>query len=412
MRMNSSWRLASVSTAALLFALCATVCSADERPLMRAVILPELIPSVMQQLVPMTLDLPVGRAQAQAVRIKVVGLVYCGGDGRGSANALGVVYPDAASPVPSSLSASDCTEALPDLARRLAHFPGAPDWVEVIKARVTWAPWQLKFAVADAAGASSGTTPAPSLRGLGEFENYPTSHLQILPPPGENYRFDVAIGFLNSTIVVAIFPSGRVRNPQPFLATDASLSAAMSAAPARANVLADAQYAFTNDLLKTYAPSYEIPLQLQGMTQTMVAKNLKVSGGDNTLTAAGLLTLGDLAYNGTVRCEGNDLRVTQITLEAPSADCNMDELLERLRCQGQQAARVGSSDAVAAALTSYYEGQQFHYSAVDRPLRFTLADAEFSATFEALKSTSSDSTISEAGRVSIQRVGQAPRGTP
>ena len=66
MRMNSSWRLASVTTAALLLALWATVCGADERPLMRAVILPELIPSVMQQLVPMTLDLPADRGQSQA----------------------------------------------------------------------------------------------------------------------------------------------------------------------------------------------------------------------------------------------------------------------------------------------------------------------------------------------------------
>jgi hypothetical protein len=185
----------------------------------------------------------------------------------------------------------------------------------------------------------------------------------------------------------------------------------MSAAPERANVLVDALYVFINDLLRIYAPSYQIPIQLQGMTQTMVAKNIRVSGGDNMMTAAGQLTLGEIAYNGTVRCEGSDLGVSQITLDAPAANCNSDDLIERLRCQGQQAALAGSSNAVAAALTNYYQGQKFHYSTVDRPLRFTLGDTEFEATFEALKSSSRDSTVSEAGHVTIKRMGQAPGGT-
>jgi hypothetical protein len=130
------------------------------------------------------------------------------------------------------------------------------------------------------------------------------------------------------------------------------------------------------------------------------------------MTAAGQLTLGEIAYNGTVRCEGSDLGVDQITLDAPAANCNTDDLMERLRCQGQQAALAGSSNAVAAALTNYYQGQKFHYSTVDRPLRFTLGDTEFAATFEALKASSRDSTISEAGHVSIKRMGQVRGATP
>ena len=379
---------------------------------MRAVILPDLIPSVMQQLIPMTVELPADRTDLRASRIKIVSLVYCGGDGHGGANALGVVYPDEAAPAPGALSAADCGGALAGLASRLAHSAGAPDWVEVIKAHVRWTPWQLKFAVADEAGAAKEGNRAPSLNGLGEFKNYPTSNLQILPPPGENYRFDVGIGFLNSRIVIAVFPSGRTANPQPYLTANPLLSAEMSAAPERANVLVDALYVFINDLLRIYAPSYQIPIQLQGMTQTMVAKDIRVSGGDNTMTAAGQLTLGQIAYNGTVRSEGSDLGVSQITLDPLAANCNSDNLMERLQCQGQQAALAGSSNAAAAALTNYYQGQKFHYSTVDRPLRFTLGDTEFEATFEALKSSSRDSTVSEAGRVSIKRIGPVPGGTP
>ncbi len=410
--MKSLGRLASVSMAVILFGLCATSGRADEGSLMRAVILPDLIPSVVQQLIPMTVELPADRTDLRAPRIKIVGLVYCGGDGHGGATALGVVYPDEAAPAPQALSAADCSGVLAGLANRLAHSAGAPEWVEVIKAHVIWTPWQLKFAVADAAGAAKEGKRAPSLNSLGEFKNYPTSNLQILPPPGENYRFDVGIGFLNSTIVIAIFPSGRTANPQPYLTINPLLSAEMSAAPERANVLVDALYVFINDLLRIYAPSYQVPIQLQGMTQTMMAKNIRVSGGDNMMTAAGQLTLGEIAYNGTVRCEGSDLGVSQITLDAPAANCNSDDLMERLRCQGQQAALAGSSNAVAAALTNYYQGQKFHYSTIDRPLRFTLGDTEFAATFEALKSSSRDSTVSEAGHVTIKRMGQAPGATP
>jgi hypothetical protein len=412
MRMKRLERWASVSMVAILFGLLGTSSRADEGPLMRAVILPGLIPSVVQQLIPITVELPADRTDLRAPRIKIVSLVYCGGDGRGGATALGVVYPDEATPVSVALSAADCSGALAGLANRLAHSAGAPEWVEVIKAHVTWTPWQLKFAVADAAGAAKGGKRAPSLDGLGELKNYPTSNLQILPPPGENYRFDAGIGFLNSTIVIAIFPSRRTANPQPYLTANPLLSAEMSAAPQRANVLADALYVFINDLLRIYAPSYQIPIQLQGMTQTMVAKNIRVSGGDNVMTAAGQLTLGEIAYNGTVRCEGSDLGVSQITLDAPAANCNADDLMERLRCQGQQAALAGSSNAVAAALTNYYQGQKFHYSTVDRPLRFTLGDTDFEATFEALKSSSRDSTASEAGHVTIKRIGQVPGATP
>jgi hypothetical protein len=188
------------------------------------------------------------------------------------------------------------------------------------------------------------------------------------------------------------------------LSSDTLLDAEIAAAAAQANFVADAQYGFVNDLLRIYAPSYEIPIHLQNMTQPMLAKHVQVSGGDNTMTAAGQLSLGEIVYNTTVRSQGNDLAVSQITLQPPTVNCTGDDLMERLRCQGQQAAISASSAAVASALTNYYQGQPFHYSTVDHPLRFTLGDTEFSATIQALKASSRASTISEAGRASIQKV--------
>jgi hypothetical protein len=238
------------------------------------------------------------------------------------------------------------------------------------------------------------------LKQPGQFQSFPTSNLHLLPPPGQENRFDVAIGFSESSIVVAVFPAGRVRNPTPYLKGDPLLDAEMADAPARANAVADAQYGFINALLKLYASSFQIPLQLQGMTQGPVAKNLSVSGGDNTLTVAGQIYLGNISYNAAVHCAGEDLAVRQVTLAAPALNCDSNDIVARLQCQGQQAA----SGVLAQTLTNAYQGQQFHYSTAGRPLRFTLGDVEFAAEFEALRSSSRGSTVSEDGNLTIQRI--------
>ena len=388
---------------------------ADERPLARLVLMPELIPSVVRQLVPMTVELAAGRIGPRATKIKIAGLVYCGSDGQGGAWALGAGYPDGAAPglpdgaapgfLPQTnvLSTADCQAPLSEIAQRLAHSTGATDWVEVIKTHVTWTPWTLRFAVTDAAAAGKRGSQAPSLKKLGQFESFPTSNLHILPPPGQENRFDVAIGFLESSIVVALFPAGRVSNPAPYLKGDPVLDAEMADAPARANAVADAQYGFINGLLRLYAPSFEIPFQLQGMTQSLVARNLSASGGDNTMTVTGQIGLGNISYNAAVHCAGEDLAIRQVTLAAPALHCDSNDVVANLQCQGQQAA----SGVLAATLTNVYQGQRFHYSTVDRPLRFTLGDAEFAAKFEALRSSSRGSTVNEDGNVTIERIERA-----
>ena len=420
LQMNRARRLLTiVFAAALVCGLGAAWARAEERPLARVVLMPELIPGVLRQLVPMTVDLAAGRIGARPSKLKIAGLVYCGGDGHGGAWALGAVYPNGAAPRPPNggdsgsnvFSAADCHAPLPTLAQRLAHSDGAPDWVEVIKAHVTWTPWVLRFAVADAAGASRSGTPAPSLKELGQFKTFPTSNLRILPPPGQENRFDAAIGFLESSIVVAIFPAGRVSNPEPYLKGDPVLDAEIADAPARANAVADAQYGFINALLRLYASSFEIPLQLQGMTQPLMARNLSVSGGDNTMTVAGQIELANVRYNATVHCEGDDLAIRQVTLAVPAVNCDTNDVVARFQCQGQQAAMAGTSGALAAALTNAYQGQRFHYSTVDHPLRFTLGEAEFAAKFEALRSSSRGTTVNEDGNVTIERIDGAAAST-
>ena len=419
MQINRARRLLTSACAAVLVCgLGAARARADERPLARVVLMHELIPGVVRQLVPMTVELAAGRIGPRVTKLKIAGLVYCGGDGGQGAWALLAGYPDGAAPgspagaaAANLLSTADCQAPLPQVAQRLAHSADAPDWVEVIKTHVTWTPWVLRFAVADAAGAGKHASRAPSLGEGGQFQSFPTSNLRLLPPPGQENRFDVAIGFLESSIVVAVFPAGRVGNPASYLKGDPVLDAEMADAPARANAVAEAQYGFINALLRLYASSFEIPLELQGMTQRLVAKNVSASGGDNTLTVAGQIELGNVSYNAAVHCAGDDLAIRQVTLAAPTFNCDTNDVVGRLQCQGQQAAMAGTSGVLAGALTNVYQGQTFHYSTVDRPLHFTLGDAEFVAKFEALRSNSRGSTVSEDGNVTIERIESAPAPT-
>ncbi len=406
--MNRTRRvLVSAFAIVLVCALGAARAHADERPLARVVIMPELIPAVVRQLVPITVELAAGRASPRASKIKIAGLVYCGGDRQGGAWALGVAYPESAAVGSDVLSTADCQVQLPAIAQRLAHSADAADWVEVMKTHVTWTPWVLRFAVADAASASRSGSPAPSFKELGELKSFTTANLHILPPPGQGNRFDVAIGFRESSIVVAVFPSGRVGNPEAYLQRDSILEAEIADAPARANAVADAQYVFINALLRLYAPSFEIPLQLQGVTQPLTARNISASGSDNAMTVAGQLELGNVSYRAAVRCEGDDLAIRQVTLAAPAVNCENNDVIAQFQCQGQQAA----SGALGATLTNLYQGQRFHYSTGDRPLRFTLGDAEFAATFEALRSSSRGSTVTEDGTVTLERIVGAPAPT-
>ena len=386
-----------LSIAALIVGPGLSCAHAQAHPLMRGVILPQLIPSITRELVPMTVQTTDGQT------MRIVALVYCGADSHGGANAIGVVAPKQATEFAPALSPSDCNETLPTIADRAIAMPAAPDWLEAIRAQVTWAPWQLRLDLSNSASAAKPGSSAPSLSGLQRLATYPTSNLKLLPPPGDQYRFDAAVGFSGSTILVAIFSSGQSANPEAYLTPDAVLSREIAGVPAGANILTDAQYSFINDLLRIYAPQYEVPIQIQGMTQTMMAKNVRVAGGDNTMTATGQLTMGPISYNSAVRCDGADLTISQITLQPVAMTCNSEDMIESLKCQGQQAAMAGSSSAVAAGLTNYYQGHNFHYSAVDRPLRFTIGDQEYLATFEAMKSSSQASTISEAGRVAIKR---------
>ncbi len=302
------------------------------------------------------------------------------------------------------LSESDCTAPLANVATRLMGAGAGTEWLEVIKLRATWVPWRLTLAIADAAGAAKPGYTAPNLSRVGPIKSYNTSGIRLLTGRGSNVGFDVAVGFPGSAITVIAAPTGRMSNPAAYL-SDPSVRNEIASAPAMSNVIADAQYTFINQVLRLYGSTFEIPLPVEGATETMTAKNITVAGADNVMTIAGELEYGTVGYAASMRCEGDDLTVRQVTLDAPSANCNQDDLMERLQCQGQGFAMSGSSRALAESITQYYQGQPLHVSTRTHPLDFAVGDTDYEATFEALKSSSRGGMFSEAGRATIRRAG-------
>jgi hypothetical protein len=372
---------------------------------LRVIILPRLIPEAIAQMLPFTFDSPASDAAIEPQKVTAVAMVYCGGDSVGGASAVGVAVPGQAQALSSSaLSADDCTRPLANTAARLMTAGGDFDWLEAIKLRATWTPWRLTLSIIDAGGTAKPGFSAPNLRNVGQIKSFNTAGIRILTGPGSKVGFDLAAAFPGSAITLVAFPSGRVSKPVPYL-NDPAIGNEIANAPAISNVIADAQYTFINQVLRLYGSTFAVPIPTAGVTETMTAKNVTVNGAENVMTIAGTLAYQAIGYAASVRCEGHDLVVNQVTLNAPAANCDQDDMMTRLQCQGQAVAAYGSSKALAAAITNYYQGQPLHISTRTQPLDFAIGDTDYQATFDALKSSSHGGSFSEVGRASIHRDG-------
>ena len=388
---------------------------AQGAPPLRAILLPRLIPDALRQMLPIVFESPAAAAGDLAPqKVSVVSMVYCGSDSNSAANsppgafAVGLVFPGVAAALSSpALHTIDCAAPLATVVARLTKQYASPEWLEVVRMRASWVPWRLTLTVADAAGIARPGYTAPNLKGLGQIAAYNTSGIRILSGRGSNVGFNVALAFAGPVISAVAFPSREVTDPAPYL-NDPTVGNEIASAPVMSNVILDAQYTFVNQVLKLYGSTFDIPIPIEGVTETMTARNLSMTGTDNSVTIAGDLEYRTVNYAASMNCTGDDLAVHEITLDAPSANCNQEDLMERLRCQGQGVAMYGSSKALASAITQYYQGQPLHVSTQAHPLDFAVGETDFQATFDALKSTSHSGLFSEAGRATIRRAGANP----
>jgi hypothetical protein len=211
----------------------------------------------------------------------------------------------------------------------------------------------------------------------------------------------LAIGFRRDGIVIDAYPSGAANNPAGNFPSDDRLSAEIQASPPITNVIAAARYGFINQMLALYSPTFNIPVNIQGLSAMLLARDLSVKGGENQLTLTGKVISQNLAYDTKVDCAGDDLAVQQVAMDAVGVNCAQPDMMSWLQCQ--------AGHGLAAALTAYYQNQPLHVSTQSRPLHFTFGGTDYEAYFTALKTSSHGGVLSEAGQATLQRVsGQTP----
>ena len=377
-----------------------TASAAEAQPPLRIVLLPALIAEAADQVLPMRFNQPADPADIIGQQLTLTELLYCGSDHRGSGRLIGVLDEGNAPLRARSLEASDCDQPLATIAARELRFPGAPEWVEAARLRLTWQPWRLTLAIAEAAGAARQGYTAPNLRSVAQAVYFPSAALQPLTGPGQNLRFDLAIGFRRAGIVIDAYPSGTARDPAASFPSDDALDAQIQAAPLTANVIAAARYGFINQMLAIYSPAFEVPVSIQGLSATLLAHGLSVNGGDNQLTLTGKVISENLTYDSKVDCAGGDLAVQQIAMEAAGVNCAQPDMMSWLQCQ--------AGHGLAAALTAYYQNQPFHVSTRSQPLHFTFSGTDYEAYFTGLKTSSHGGVLSEAGQSVLQRASCQP----
>jgi hypothetical protein len=386
---------------AFIALLTTAAAQAQESPPLRIVLLPALITEAADQALPMALNQPAEPTDVVSQRLTVTELLYCGADGRGDGRMIGVID-EGNSPLGArSLEGSDCDQPLARIAARELRIPGTPEWVEAAQIRLTWRPWHLSLAVAESASAARPGFTAPNLALASQSVSFPTNGLQPLTGAGQNLRFDLAVGFRRDGVVVDAYPSGTASDPAENFPAAGALSAEIQAAPPTTNVIAGATYPFINQLLALYSPTFDIPVSVQGLSTTLLARDLSVKGDDNQLTLTGKMISQNLVYDTKVDCAGSDLTVQQVAMDAAGVNCAQPDMMSWLQCQ--------AGHGLAAALTAYYQNQPLHVSTQSRPLHFTFAATDYEAYFTALKTSSRGGVVSEAGQATLQRVGGQSR---
>jgi hypothetical protein len=376
-----------------------------QEPSLRVILRPELITEIADQVLPARLGGPPESALAGFVPLRplfVTELFYCGVDDHGDGRMIGVIERIDAPLRARSLGPSDCDRPLSTIATRELRLPAAPEWVEAARFRLTWNFWNrfVFLGLADAAPAARSGYTAPNLLQRRGFTGFPTSRLQPLTGPGRNLTFDLAVGFRRDGIVVQAYPSGSPIDPNVKFPSDDELSAQIRAAPPATNVIASAPYEFINQMLSSYSPTFNIPVTVQGLSTTLLARDLSVKGSDNQLTLSGKMISQNLAYDSRVDCAGDDLAVEQVAMETAGVNCAQPDIISWLQCH--------AGHGLAAALTGYYQNQPLHISTQSRPLHFTFEGIDYDVYFTALKTSSHGDMLSEAGQATLQRVSGEP----
>jgi len=316
-------------------------------------------------------------AGSRSVSLTLVEARYCGGVDAGRGRLVGVVrlagQEAPSSPTPPVLGGPrDCLDKIDELAqRRAAPLAGALAVVEIF---ATWAPWQLKLAIGNAA--TSGEKPESLAAALarakvsGPLATLDTSAIRLATERGASLNLDLALAFAKgSDVVTGTFtPAGRAtgRETRPPLLDP-------TGAPAASDAMAGATFAFANRVVALF--SQDGPLVLDAEGQTIEIRGLQLSGAANLVTLKGRATSRNLAESARLAIDatGSDLKVSEIHVEPELEDCTAGGL----GCRVRNTARAAAASAAAAALTSRYRGQLLRTFLVPPPFSFDIGGQPF-----------------------------------
>ena len=317
-----------------------------------------------------------GSADAGAVQTVAVAsltdLRYCGpdkGGGRFRA-AIRVGGTGAEAPRPFGLDGDKgCSEALPDLGKRLQEIAGDGN-VVVADVEASWRAWELHFTLARVSNGGHPRPPA-GLEARRELFSIATSGLRVDTDAGA-LAIHVVPGFAADAIELVAFV-GEAGAPPPARSAAPPVSGAVAGMPADATVTADIPYSFANQLLRFFTTPTPLKVQLDREIIDVSSASIWGSAAGITVSASAMPRSVRESQRLTAQAAGDDLRVSAIRAEAQLESCAGQGMMASIGCNARNSARNAAASAMGATVTAHYQGAFLRELAGHQELRFEIA---------------------------------------
>lgn len=396
--------VAGVIAAALVHAPAASAAPADLDERAEALLLGGAINRFVVKQLPATFSLRGDRdAGIGAQNVTLVDARYCGaGKDGGRGLLVGVLRLAGAAGTLPPVDADDCRAKLDEVARRLAAAPEAGT-VAVVELIAEWVPWELRVSIGDvAAGGDGARELARTLaraKTAGPLAAVETSGLRLATERGSSLNLDLALTFLKGTagLVSTLTVAGPGGVPAPRVPVVNPAGAA-----ADVDAIVGATLPFANRVLALY--SQDGPLVLQLDRQEVEIRNLKVGGGEGTLTVRGRATSSAVAESAQVHIEsaGADLRLADVRAEAETEDCRALSGGASMRCTVRNAARGPAAAVLAAALTARYRGRLLRTLMAPPPFSFEVGRRRLTLRLTPTRASSTGGNLVVHGKADVE----------
>jgi hypothetical protein len=337
--------------------------------------------------------------------VTLVDARYCGAGKDGVRGRLvGVVRPAGAAGTLPTLDADDCRAKLDEVAKRLAAAAEAGA-VAVVELIAEWVPWELRVSIGDVAAGADGarelarTLARARAKTAGRLATVETSGLRLATERGSSLNLDLALTFLTGTdgVVSTLTVAGPGGVPAPRVPVVSPAGAA-----ADVDAIVGVTLGFANRVVALYGQDGPLVLKLD--RQEVEIRNLKVGGGEGTLTLSGRATSSAVAETAQVHIQsaGADLRLADIRADAETEDCRALSGGASMRCTVRNAARGPAAAVLAAALTSRYRGKLLRTLIAPPPFSFEVGQRRMTLRLTPTRASSTGRSLVVHGKADVE----------